>query len=211
MSLRTDLVHRERPAAGAARGALVFFHGFYGVPEDFLPFLDEIDPDRRLHGYLPRAHWPMSEGRGAWLNPDHSKESASDLVPVFRWLDSLPVSTGQRVYAGWSQGARVAYEAGLRDRARPAAIVALGGRLPDLAELDLTAPLPPVLIAHGSEDESVAVEHARRARAVLVEAGAEVTYLETAVGHRIDQSAIPQIREFLMRVLPDPRGEPETP
>jgi phospholipase/carboxylesterase len=196
--------HRERAAAGGARGALVFFHGFYGVPDDFLAFVDKIDPGRRLQAYLPQGPWPMSDGRSSWLNPDHAREASSDLEPVFHWLDSLPFAPEETVYGGWSQGARVAYEAGLRHPRRPAAILALGGRLPDPAALDLTAPLPPVLIAHGRDDHSVPVEHARHAHGVLSTAGAAVTYLETAVGHEIDQSVIPRVREFLAHALPDP-------
>lgn len=196
-ALDGTLEHRERPAAENALGALVFFHGFYGAPDDFLGFMDKIDPERRYHAYLPRGPWPMGEGRRSWLNPDHTREAPSDLEPVFRWLDSLPFAREQTVYAGWSQGARVAYEAGLRDRRRPAAIVALGGRLPDLADLDLAEPLPRVLIAHGTEDDSVPVEHARHARSVLSAAGATVVYLETPVGHLIDQDVIPRVRAFV--------------
>jgi phospholipase/carboxylesterase len=97
----------------------------------------------------------------------------------------------------------VAYDVGLRHRPRPAAIFALGGRLPGPDELDLGSPLPPVLIAHGSQDDSVPVESARHARAVLTAAGASVSYLETSVGHRIDQNVLPQVREFLRHALPD--------
>jgi predicted esterase len=196
------LTHLERPAAADARGALVFFHGFYGVPEDFVPFMDKIDPARRLHAYLPRGPWPMSEGRTSWLNPDHTKESPTDLEPVWQWLDSIPFYPENTAFAGWSQGAKVAYAAGLGRRPRPAAVVALGGRLPDPGELDLGGGLPPVLIGHGSEDDSVPVEHARHARTVLAAAGAEVVYLETQVGHLIDPSVIPRVREFLTRTLP---------
>jgi phospholipase/carboxylesterase len=195
------LAHRERPAAGDARGGLVFFHGFWGIPDDFLPFMDKIDPDRRLHAYLPRGPWPMSEGRSSWLDPDPAKESAADLEPVFEWLESVPFPRERTVFGGWSQGARVAYAAGLGHGPRPAAIVALGGRLPDRGELDLSAPLPPVLIGHGTEDESVPVENARHARDVLDAGGAEVSYLETSVGHVIDPDLVPRIREFIAHVV----------
>jgi hypothetical protein len=41
------------------------------------------------------------------------------------------------------------------------------------------------------------VEEARRARVRLSDAGAHVTYRETAVGHTIDQAIIPTVRAFL--------------
>ena len=45
----------ERPADGAAAGGLVFFHGYYGIPDEFLGFVDKLDPTRRLHAFLPQA------------------------------------------------------------------------------------------------------------------------------------------------------------
>jgi hypothetical protein len=57
-SLHVTLRHVDRPPAGYAVGALVFFHGYSGDPTDFVAFLNEIDPERRFHGYLPRVPHP---------------------------------------------------------------------------------------------------------------------------------------------------------
>jgi predicted esterase len=75
------------------------------------------------------------------------------------------------------------------------AVGALGGRLPDT--IQLAGPLPRFAIAHGTADESVDIDHARRARDVLVAAGADVLFRETAVGHEIDQAVLPDLRRFL--------------
>jgi predicted esterase len=104
------------------------------------------------------------------------------------------------VLAGWSQGTAVAYALALEQGSpRPAGVVALGGRLPSGA--DLQGPFPRFAIAHGTADESVDVEHARRARDVLQAAGADVLYRETAIGHEIDQAVVPDLRGFLQSLL----------
>jgi len=46
---------RERPAAGEAAGALVLLHGRGADENDLFPLLDELDPERHLHGYTPRG------------------------------------------------------------------------------------------------------------------------------------------------------------
>jgi phospholipase/carboxylesterase len=181
----------ERPAADGPAGALVFLHGYWGIPRDFLPFLDKLDPGRRLHGYLPQAPTHVSEGRFSW------EGSGAELE---EWLDALPHPPERIVLGGWSQGTWRAYRLALAPgRPRPAGLLALGGRLDE--DLVLEPPLPPVLIAHGRDDEPVPVEHARAARDRLVAAGAEVAYFETAIDHRIDQAVVPELRRFVAERL----------
>jgi phospholipase/carboxylesterase len=188
--------HVERPSAGDAVGALVFFHGVWGVPDDFLPFMDKLDPARRFHAYLPQGPHPMSEGRFSW-----DEQKSGVLAPeVATWLHALPFDASRMVLGGWSQGTWAAYTLALEPgRPRPAGVIALGGWLP--SGVDLEAPLPRFAIAHGTADESVDVEHARRARDVLQAAGADVLYRETAVGHEIDQAVLPDLRGFLQSLL----------
>jgi phospholipase/carboxylesterase len=181
----------ERPAAGEPAGAIVFLHGYWGVPEEFAAFLDKLDPGRRLHGFLPQAPSHVGEGRYSWDGSGAELEE---------WFDALPLPPGRIVAGGWSQGTRRAYRLALAaGRPRPAGLLALGGSLDD--DVELERPLPPVLIAHGTNDEPVPVAHARAARARLVEAGADVRYFETAIDHRIDPEVVPELRRFVAEVL----------
>jgi phospholipase/carboxylesterase len=195
------LRHLERPATGEPEGALVFLHGYYGLPDDFLPLLDKLDPRRRLHGFLPEAPVEVAEGRTAWWVDDDGRPELQ-VAPAARWLSSLPFPPGRIVVGGWSQGAAVAYALALgAGRPRPAGVLALGGTLFERPELDLARPLPPVAIAHGRRDDVVPVESARRARDVLEGAGARVIYLETEIGHELDQAVVPQLRDFVASAL----------
>jgi phospholipase/carboxylesterase len=136
----------------------------------------------------------------SWV-PDYPPQPG-DLDAVAAWLDTVPFPAEQIVIGGWSQGALVALAVALAPgRPRPAGVVVLGGGLADSPPVDLAAPLPPVLIAHGREDDVVPVERARRTRDGLVAAGAAVTYLETDVGHEIDPQCKPAFRDFVAALL----------
>lgn len=181
-------------------GALVFFHGYYGVPEDFIGFVDKIDPDRRFHGYLPQApHEIDGERRYAWEDRLSSDPPADQLRGVRRWLRDLAYPIERVVLGGWSQGAWVAYVMALAPEVeRPAGVLALGGTPPPRFEgLDLSAPLPPIAIAHGTHDPVVPVAAVRAAHQRLEEAGANVLYRETAIDHRIDPAVVPDLVAFL--------------
>ena len=193
--------HVERPAAGDPVGALVFFHGYGGMPEDWLAFLDKIDPERRFHGYLPEAPYRDADGGRSWFRRRSAERPETQLVPVVEWLDGLPYPRGQIVLGGWSQGTNLAYALALGPaHVRPAGLLALGGGFRDELPPDLERPLPPIAIAHGRADDVVPVDVARQEREVLERAGATVVYCETEIGHEIDDAVIPDLRAFLAKL-----------
>jgi predicted esterase len=195
------LQHIDRPPAGRAAGALVFFHGYSGDPAEFVAFLNKIDPERRFHGYLPRAPHPGEGGRTSWFDRGSADPAEKQLDAVVEWLDGLPYARERTVFGGWSQGANVAYSVALGPRyARPAGVIALAGGFRNELPPDLERPLPPIAIAHGRADESVPVSVARHARDVLERAGVSVLYSETHVGHEIDAAVIPDLRAFLAKL-----------
>ena len=90
---------------------------------------------------------------------------------------------------GFSQGTVMTYALALgQGRPRPAGLIALSGFMPSVPgfELDLSAPLPPVAIGHGTYDEVIGVEWGRAARERLTAAGADILYRESPMGHTID-------------------------
>jgi phospholipase/carboxylesterase len=208
-----ELTARVRPAAGVADGALVLFHGRGADEHDLFPLLDVLDPARRLVGATPRgplllppggAHWYALGGIGT---PEPTTFHAS-FDAAASWLDGFLAEHGvgyeRLVLGGFSQGGVMAYALGLgAGRARPAAIVALSSFIPTVEgfELDLTPPLPPVAIGHGTLDNVIGVEWGRRARALLEEAGAEVLYRESPMYHQIDPAFIRDVADWLQTAL----------
>jgi predicted esterase len=53
-----------------------------------------------------------------------------------------------------------------------------------------------VFIAHGSKDELVPIESAREAATALREAGADVTYCESDVGHKLSTECFQALGKF---------------
>src|SRR5205814_9481332 len=84
----------ERPAAGEPEGALVLLHGRGADERDLFPLLDALDPERRLHGYTPRAPLALPPGGAHWYalyklgEPDPTTFGAS-FPQLVEWLDGL--------------------------------------------------------------------------------------------------------------------------
>jgi phospholipase/carboxylesterase len=213
-NLAMSLVARTRPPSGEPEGALVLFHGRGADEHDLFPLLDALDPERRLVGATPRgplslppggAHWYVLGGIGT---PERqtfmsSYDQAAEWLGAF--LDEHGLSAGRLVLGGFSQGGVMAYSLGLgAGRPRPAAIVTFSSFIPTVEgfEFDLSPPLPPVAIGHGTLDSVIEVEWGRRARDVLTDAGAEVLYRETPMFHQIDPEFVREASDWLRTEVP---------
>ena len=100
------------------------------------------------------------------------------------------------------------YALGLgRGRLRPAALTGFSSFIPSVEgfELDLSPPLPPIAIGHGTLDPVIGVEWGREARRMLEAAGAEVLYRETPMYHQLDPEFVLEVSEWIRRIIP-PRG-----
>ena len=211
----TELRALERPAAGDPEGALVLMHGRGADEYDLFPLLDALDPERRLLGLAPRGPLSLPPGGAHWYElGEMGKPPAETFHPTFAlasdWLDGIAVPMERTVLGGFSQGAMMAYALGLgAGRPRPAGIIALSGFLPEIEgfEYDLSPPLPPIAIAHGTLDPVIGVDWGRRARAQLEAAGADVLYHESPIPHTIDPAFLVELRPWLAAAIPSNADE----
>ncbi len=207
------IAYRSREPSGEPEGLLVLFHG-RGVDEhDLFPLLDVLDPQRRLLGLTPRGPLSLPPGGAHWYAVQEiGYPDPTTFLPTYaavsEWLDSVLEQTGigpeRTVLGGFSQGAVMTYALGLgRGRPRPAALVALSGFMPTVPEfeLDLSPPLPPVAIGHGTLDQVISVEWGRRARETLEEAGADVLYREYPLPHAVDPRLLAELAPWLASAL----------
>jgi phospholipase/carboxylesterase len=208
------LSHLTRAPAGQPEGLLVLFHGRGADERDLFPLLDVLDPDRRLLGITPRGPLQLPPGGAHWYAvqeigyPD--PETFTDTYAVATsWLDDLAADAGipaeRTVLGGFSQGAVMTYALGLgADRPRPAGLIALSGFMPTVPgfSLELEPPLPRVAIGHGALDPVIPVEWSRRARELLGDVGADLTYRETPeMAHSIDPAFFRQLPAWLATTL----------
>jgi phospholipase/carboxylesterase len=195
----------ERPAAGEPEGALVLLHGRGADEHDLFPLLDALDPERRLHGYTPRAPLALPPGGAHWYvvprvgypDPETFAEGYGALT---EWFDALPFAAGDIVLGGFSQGAVMSYALGLgKGRPRTRALIALSGFIPTVEnwEPDLEPPFPPIAIAHGTYDPVIPVEFGRQVRDRLEAAGADVWYRESPIEHSIDPQVVLELRSLV--------------
>jgi phospholipase/carboxylesterase len=207
------LEYRVRPAEGEPEGALVLFHGRGADENDLYSLLDFLDPERRLVAATPRGPLSLPPGGAHWYIvreigfPDRETFEASYRL-AGEFLAAFAEETGvppeRTVLGGFSQGAVMTYALSLgRGRPRPAAPIALSGFIPTVEgfDLDLSPPLPPVAIGHGTYDPVISVEWSRRAKAQLEEAGAEVLYREYPLPHAVDPRYLSELSSWVAGVL----------
>jgi phospholipase/carboxylesterase len=159
---------------------------------DLAPLLDTPTGVRFVFPNAPKAFeayagmsfgWTWFEG---W--PPERKSVSESRAILMRFLDEITglYPTSSLIVSGFSQGAMMSLDVGLRATRDVAAIIAMSGGLYEDELPDLRARSSvPILISHGSSDEVVPVNYARRARAVLEDAGFDVTYDEYPMGPQV--------------------------
>ena len=167
----SELVYRERPAAGVPAGLLVLHHGRGADEQDLLGLAELLDREQRLHVVSPRAplQLPGSPGYHWYLVPRVGYPDPASFDAARHGLaalhDELWARTGippeRTVLGGFSMGAVMSYATGLAgERPAPAGILAFSGFVPVVDgweaspgdRLGLR-----VFIAHGSADPVIDV------------------------------------------------------
>lgn len=214
------LPHRVRPSDGEAAGTLVLLHGRGADEHDLFGLFDVLDPQRRLTGITVGGPLALPPGGRHWYVvprvgfPDPATFGATFAELTSLLDDELALDWSTTVVGGFSQGSVMSYALGLgAGRPSPAGILAMSGFIPQTdawtADLGSRAGLP-VLVAHGSQDPIISVEFGRDARDRLQQAGADVTYRESAMAHQINPRVIPDVQRWLMDRFVD-RLTPELP
>jgi phospholipase/carboxylesterase len=177
---------------------------------DLAPMLDTSGGCRFVFPNAPKPFEPYPGMAMGWTwfegwPPEHASvvESRREMLAFIDAITAMyPTPDDRLVIAGFSQGALMALDSGLRTAKRPAGIVAMSGGLyeQELVDLAPRAGLP-VLIAHGTADDVVPVQYARRARHVLEAAGLDVTFREYPMSHQVAQEEAEDVRAFLEKVV----------
>jgi phospholipase/carboxylesterase len=132
------------------------------------------------------------------------------LVPINGVLDFLTKASS--IYGfelkkinlmGFSQGAAVSASLYSLHPEYFSSCAMLAGFLPKLLVQDLKERRPNLeqhkfVIAHGTKDETIPVDRAREGAELLKELGAQVSYVEDDVGHKIGSQAIKTLTEFYL-------------
>jgi len=205
---RVGLVHRVRVPDEHSQGkapypTLVMLHGLNGTEDVTWIFARNAGPEWLV--ISPRA--PFIGENGYRWNNTGAEDYSAGLGALSHFIESLPqvypVDRSRLVLLGFSQGAAMAYSFGASHSISGIAALAgfipmpLADNLPALAHL-------PVLILHGTQDETIPVATARRNRDQLIAAGTDVGYHEAEVGHKVSSSGMAELKRWLAQRLVQP-------
>ena len=199
---------RVRHATQEPARFMLLLHGWTGDENSMWVFARRFPNDmwiaapRAPHGAEPggyswRAVQPGTRGHSTVAD---YKPAADNLI---RLVDNVSASIGvdakQFDVAGFSQGGALTNALALLypERIRRAAVLA--GFMPAgseefLARQPLTG--KQFFIAHGSRDELVPFERARQSIQLLEQAGAQVTFCEAEVGHKVSADCLRGLEAF---------------
>lgn len=208
-------VRVQPPNDPATAGVLLLLHGWTGDEKVMWIFTRALAG--RFWMFAPRAPQAVPSGGYAWLPHNEQRWPALEefqsvtgelLAAYERWADQaqVPADIRQRPLdlMGFSQGAAMSFAVAAHYPQRVGRIAALAGFLPRLAHPPDAAPdswAPAfrgrrVYVAHGSQDEIVPVRMAHETVRELQAAGADVTFCESDVGHKLAANCLKGLDSF---------------
>lgn len=204
-----DWVVRVRtPQNAGPHPVVLLLHGWTGDEESMWVFASRL-PEKalliaprglfasRLGGYS----WQSQHVNG-WPGVEDFEPAVEKLLELLKPQNFPSADFSSFRMVGFSQGAALTYAFALMQPQKVRSFAGLSGFLPQQADsLVQEQPLKgkKVFIAHGTQDEMVAVERARNAVEMLQQAGAEVTYCEDDVGHKLSLTCFKGLESFFAR------------
>lgn len=208
-----DWVIRFRQPAGAGPFPVVWLlHGWTGDEDSMWIFASKL-PERFLL-LAPRGlhatpmggySWHPLSSVKAWPWVEDFRPAVQALVDLMAaWPEGAPPANFDNLrLAGFSQGGAMAYTFAMLHPQRVRALAGLASFLPDGAAQHLqsqTLAGLPVYISHGTQDQMIPVARARQAVQLLEQAGAEVHYCESDVGHKLSADCFRGMEVFFEKV-----------
>lgn len=199
---------RVRHAAQQPARFLLLLHGWTGDENSMWLFARNLPGSSWIAA--PRAPHKAREGGYSWrpLQPGSwGLPSLPDLRPaaesLLRLVDEVSASVGvdaaQFDVAGFSQGGALANTLALLypQRIRRAAVLAgfMPGGVDDLLARRVLQGKP-FFVAHGARDDLVPLERARQSVVLLEQAGAQVTFCQADVGHKVSAGCLRGLESF---------------
>src|SRR5687767_14585886 len=195
--------------------SIIWLHGLGADGHDFEPIVPELDLPKPVRFVFPHA--PI---RPVTLNQGMRMRAWYDIVQLGGGIeDEAGIRASQKVVedliknettplivlAGFSQGGAVVLQAALRHPKRLAGVLALSTYLPIATTLAAerspeNADLP-IFMAHGSYDDIIPIERARKSREVLTQLGYAIDWHEYPMPHSVCPEEIRDISRFLSRLL----------
>lgn len=183
--------------------AIILVHGWLGNENVMWAFEQYLPKEAAV--FAPRGLFAAEGGFGWWLTDDYAATFEQGIAALREFVSGVraayPVDPARVVLVGFSQGAAASAALLLKEPALACGVALLAGFVPRIAhEWAKTDRLAGkrVFIAHGVDDTTVPIDDARSARDVLTAAGAQVTYGEYPVAHKMNPAGLRALRQWLI-------------
>lgn len=204
-----DWVLRVRPSASLDAKLLVMLHGWTGDENSMWVFTKRLSSKYWI--IAPRAPYEAESKGFSWrpLHPEtFGRPSLERLLPAAKGLihlideyaASVKLEARQFDLMGFSQGGAMVNVMGMLYPERVNKMAVLAGFLPSGLEDALESQVllgKNVFVAHGTQDELVPLERARASMEGLERAGAQLTFCEDEVGHKLSSNCLRALEAYL--------------
>ena len=200
----------DTPAGAGPHPLLVGFHGYQENAEIHLDQLRRVpEASRFVLLAVQSLHLFYTKGGdvvGSWMTKLGREHAIADniryVAAVVAEVKRDVPTGGGLVYAGFSQGASMAYRAAARAGHACDGVVALGGDLPPEIADDASARLPPVLVGRGGDDQWFTQEKLDKDLGHLARLRVSVRSEVFPGGHEWTDAFRAAMGEFLREVSP---------
>ena len=193
---------------------LLLLHGYGSNEEDLFSFATELPDDSYVISV--RAPYDLQPYGHAWyaIHFDADENKFSDNVQAKQSVELIasfieeivkqyPIDTKNVTLVGFSQGAILSYATALTFPEKVTKVVALSGYfnqeiMPEVIDTKSISHLK-FFVSHGSVDQVIPVEWARKAKPALENLGLEVEYHEYPVGHGVAPQNFFDFKNWLQR------------
>lgn len=202
---RAGILHRlYQPTSPPPHRTVVMVHGRAGTEDVMWVFARVLPPNSLI--VAPRAIYPDDDGF-SWMPylPEHFPtfaELAEGTERLAFMIQSLPAVYGadpDQIYLmGFSQGAALCLSLAMRKRGLVQGVACLMGFVPaqtSLANLSELLDMP-LFIAVGKQDETVPYLASVKGANQLRWVGADLSYYEYDVGHKMPAQALRDLRQW---------------
>jgi phospholipase/carboxylesterase len=193
---------------------LILLHGYGSNEEDLFSFATELPDD--CYVISVRAPYDLQPYGNAWyaihFDADENKfsdnaQAKESVELIASFIDEIvkqyAIDTKNVTLIGFSQGAILSYATALTYPEKIAKVVALSGYfnqdiLPEVIDTKAISHLK-FFVSHGSVDQVIPVEWARKAKPALENLGLEVAYHEYPIGHGVAPQNFFDFKNWLLR------------
>jgi phospholipase/carboxylesterase len=213
MNLSLEYKIREPKVILDKNPILLLLHGYGSNEADLFSFAPEL-PDE-YYIISARAPYDLQYGSYAWyainFDADQNKFSDNDQARISRdviagFIDELvanyPIDVNDVNLIGFSQGSILSYAVALSYPEKVNKVVAMSGYVnleivaEDYLKNDLTK--LKIFASHGTVDQVIPVDWARKTPAILEKLGITTTYKEYPVGHGVSPQNFYDFKNWLV-------------